>query len=114
MKLRWTIVVVSCVALTLASVFIWRFVQNRQLARDATSFRIRAEHGDAEAQFKLGSIYSKGKGVPTDLTEAVRWCRKAAEQGHVKAQFNLGQMYLRGQGVGRDYAEALKWIQEAA
>jgi len=118
LKLPWTIVVLSSVALILGSVFIWRFVRselsNRQLARDATAFRIRAERGDPEAQFKLGSFYSKGKGVPTDFVEAVRWYRKSAELGYAKAEYNLGYMYQEGKGVPQDHAEAVRWCRKAA
>lgn len=117
-KLRWTLVVVSSVALILASVFIWHFVRselnNRQLAKDAAAFRIRAERGDPEAQFKLGSFYSKGRGVPTDFVAAVRWYRKSAEQGYTKAEYNLSTMYREGKGVPQDNAEAERWCRKAA
>jgi TPR repeat protein len=52
-----------------------------------------AEQGDASAQFNLGQIYRKGKGVAQNDAEAAKWYRKAAEQGHVKAQYNLGVSY---------------------
>lgn len=118
MKLRRTIVVVSCVVLILGSVFIWHFVHSelnhRQLAKDATALRIRAEQRDAEAQFKLGSIYFKGKGVPKDFVEAVRWYRKSAEQGYAKAEYSLSDMYRGGKGVPQDYREAERWCRKAA
>lgn len=115
---RWTIGVVSCAALILGSVFVWHFVQselnNRQFAKDATALRIRADQGDAEAQFKLGSIYSKGKGVPSDFAEAVRWYRKSAEQGYTKAEYNLSTMYRDGKGAPQDFTEAERWCRKAA
>ena len=49
-------------------------------------YRRAAELGLAAAQFKLGSIYAGGIGVPQDDTESVKWYRKAAEQGHDGAQ----------------------------
>jgi TPR repeat protein len=117
-KPRWAIVVVSTLSLVLGSVFIWRFVRselnNRQLAKDAAAFRIRAEQGDPEAQLKLGSLYYKGKGVPTDFVEAVRWYRKSAEQGYAKAEYDLGYMYQEGKGVPQDHAEAVRWCRKAA
>ena len=115
---RIIIVVVSCAGLILGSVFVWRFVQSelndRQLAKDATALRIRAEQGDAEAQFKLGSSYFKGKGVPTDFAEAVRWYRKSAEQGYAKAEYNLGYVYREGKGVPQDFTAAERWCRMAA
>ncbi len=40
-----------------------------------------AEQGDADAQNRVGWMYSKGKGVPQDYAEALKWLRLAAEQG---------------------------------
>ncbi len=73
-----------------------------------------AEQGDADAQFNLGLMYSKGQGVPQDYAEAVKWFRKSAEQGDAAAQYNLGLMYRKGQGAPQDDAEALKWYRHAA
>ena len=52
-----------------------------------------AEDGNAQAQFNLGLMYAKGKGVLKDTAKAVEWYQKAAAQGDAQAQFNLGQMY---------------------
>ena len=60
------------------------------------------------------SMYAKGRGVPQNYTEAVRWYRLAAEHGFVKAMSNLGSMYSKGNGLPKDYALALRWYQEAA
>jgi hypothetical protein len=59
-------------------------------------------------------MYSQGRGVTQNKSEAVRWYRKAAEQGYDMAQCNLGLMYARGEGVAQDCAEAVKWFQKAA
>ena len=69
------------------------------LAQTGAELRVRAEQGDAPAQFMLGRMYANGDGVPQDAAEAVRWYRLAAEQGLAEAQFNLGVMYANGQGV---------------
>ena len=54
---------------------------------------IKAEQGDAEAQYNLGVSYYNGEGVAQDYAEAVKWWRKAAEQGYADAQYNLGLSY---------------------
>ena len=46
--------------------------------------------GDPDAQFNLGQAYKLGRGVPTDLTQAEDWYRRAAKQGHLQAEDNLG------------------------
>src|SRR5947207_4399890 len=94
---------------TLLSTIEW----NKQ-STAASETRTRAEQGDITAEFGLAHMYQKGRGVPQDYNEAVRWYRKGAEQGYAKAQFNLGDMYRDGEGVPQDYAEAVRWVHKAA
>ncbi|MBW2737831.1 MAG: sel1 repeat family protein [Deltaproteobacteria bacterium] len=69
---------------------------------------------DAEAQFKLGLKYERGKGVPKNPKKAVEFYRKAAEQGHADAQAMLGSMYDSGSGVPQDISEAARWYRLSA
>ena len=73
-----------------------------------------AEQGDASAQYNLGVMYEKGRGVPQGYAAAVTWWRKAADQGNASAQNNLGLMYDKGWGVPQDYAAAVSWYRKAA
>ena len=68
-----------------------------------------AEQGNITAQYNLGHMYEKGKGVPQDYKEAVRLYRLSAEQGDVDAQLKLGVSYGMGRGVPKDYALAHMW-----
>ncbi len=75
----------------------------------------RAEQGNANAQFFLGTIYDFGLyGEPENDAEAVRWFHKAADQGHVGAQFHLGHVHDNGEGVPENDAEAVRWYRLAA
>ncbi len=76
-------------------------------------WRPLAEQGHAEAQYNLGIVYYKGRGVPQDDAEAVTWYRKAAEQGYASAQFTLGLMYGSGKVVPKDYVSAHIWLNIA-
>ena len=76
--------------------------------------RIRAEANNEHAQFNLGGMLERGRGVAKDEAEAVAWYRKAAVQGHAGAQFNLGVMLAQGLGVAKDEAEAVAWFRKAA
>jgi TPR repeat protein len=58
-------------------------------------------------------LYAKGKGVPQDYTEAVRWYRLAAEQGNATAQNNLGGMYYGGNGVLANNVASHMWLNIA-
>jgi uncharacterized protein len=77
-------------------------------------WRPLAEQGDALAQYHLGVLYRKGRGVPQDDVQARQWYAKAAAQGQAKAQFNLGTLYFNGEGVPKDYQQALRWFRLAA
>ena len=43
-----------------------QFVLSKDYARAVQSFRKAAEDGNADAQFNLGVMYSKGRGVEQD------------------------------------------------
>jgi hypothetical protein len=79
-------------------------------------FRKAAEQGNADAQERLGEMYSYGQGgIAKDETLAVSWFRKAAEQGNAAAQNSLGVAYLTGQGgLAKDEAQAVSWYRKAA
>lgn len=70
--------------------------------------------GDKEAQFNVGAMYYKGRGVEVDKVKAFEWCHKAAVQGHPEAQFNVAAMYDEGDGIEVNKAKALEWFQKAA
>jgi TPR repeat protein len=73
-----------------------------------------AEQGDAAAQFRVGLIYYKGRGVRPDYREALRWFKKASLQGHLLAQYNVGYMNEKGEGTPQDHLEAAKHYRLAA
>ena len=54
-----------------------QFVLSKDYARAVQSFRKAAEDGNADAQFNLGVMYSKGRGVEQDYARAAHWYRKA-------------------------------------
>jgi hypothetical protein len=76
--------------------------------------RVQAERGNVEAQFALAQAYDRGRDVPKDKTEAVRWYRLAATQGDPFAQNALGDNYWEGTGVPKDDAQATRWWHLAA
>jgi TPR repeat protein len=79
---------------------------------------LRVDPSVINAQFNLGLMYQKGRGVQQDSKQAAAWYQKAAEQGStrasVQAQFNLGIMYQKGQGVQQDFKQAAAWYRKAA
>ncbi len=74
----------------------------------------KAESGNAEAQFALGSLLSKGEESARDSGAAFKWLMRAAEQDHAKAQEMVANCFHSGFGVTRDYDEAFKWYQKSS
>ncbi len=70
----------------------------------------RAESGDAEAQFRLGSAYDTGRDVPRDGAQARKWYQHSAEAGYAEAQNSMGSVLQ----AEKRYAEARPWYERAA
>jgi hypothetical protein len=77
-------------------------------------YELKAEQGDANAQYNMALLYQAGKSVPKDPEMAEMWYARAAVQGDVRAQYKLARMYYDGQGVPQNYGAALKWFTKAA
>ena len=66
------------------------------------------------AMYNLGILYSNGRGVQQDHSEAFKWYMKSAEFGDVEAMLKLGSAYENGLGVVKSYGEAFKWYMKAS
>lgn len=88
--------------------------EHRDYATALKEWQLLADKGDAEAEFRLGSMSEKGEGVPATLSQAATWYRKAADQGFSKAQYALGKLYADGRGILQDFVEAHKWLYLAS
>ena len=69
-----------------------------------------AEAGDTAAQYFLGEMHLRGRGVAQDFGLAAAWYEKAAEYGHPQAQAALGAMQMLGLGVPRHPGGAYFWL----
>lgn len=83
-----------------------------------TTFRQKAEAGDAVAQLEMGRAYEQGlawavklpagaaaleqKDPLVDLKKAADWYEKGAIQGNAEAQFRLGMLWLPSSGYGEN------------
>ncbi|HKB96025.1 MAG TPA: hypothetical protein VKB94_04195 [Rhizomicrobium sp.] len=83
--------------------------------QDAVKFLTQAaEKGQAVAQYRLGTLYERGQGVPADTAKAVHWYEMAANQGNRKAMHNLAVAYAGGTAGKKNMAEAARWFARAA
>ncbi|WP_186342991.1 tetratricopeptide repeat protein [Allochromatium palmeri] len=76
--------------------------------------RKAAEQDHVSAQFMLGALYEKGRGLIQDYGLAYDWYLRAAQQGNALAMERLGLMFARGRGVTQDLEQAYVWLNLAA
>lgn len=111
----------------------------RRAGRSAGLFKLAAESGLPEAQYRLGRALERGGGEragerasgdklgaaaaghpvadpAADPAAAVAWLRRAGEQGHTRALLDLGDMFSEGDvsGVAADGARAAFFWRKAA
>ena len=79
------------------------------LEDEEPALRVRANEGDAKAQFSLGWMYYYAKGVAEDSVQGVQWWQQAAAAGHAEAQWELAGAYASGRGLPRDHVTAQVW-----
>lgn len=65
-----------CITLLLANI---------SVASQLEALAVKANKGDADAQFHLGLMYGNGEGTPQDYKQAVKWYTKAANKGDADA-----------------------------
>lgn len=67
-----------------------------------------------EAYSILGEIYTNGLGVEQNLSEGLKYYKKAAETGDADAQNMVGNYYFNGEGTEQDLDKAFGYYQMAA
>lgn len=75
--------------------------------------QLKAEDGDAEAQFHLGALYANGRGVSFDVEQATKWLQNAAKQEQFSAMTLLGWIAIQQEDSNAGSA-AMEWYQKAA
>ena len=68
------------------------------------------EADDPIAQYFLGEMYLRGKGVDQDFEQAAAWYQKAAVGGHADAQSAIGSLEMLGLGVPRHPTSGYFWL----
>ena len=74
----------------------------------------KAEKGDTDAQYFLGTFYLSVVEEEKNQQKAVYWLQKAADGGNAEAQLKLGMMYAMGQKIPKDEKKAVSLVMQAA
>ena len=87
---------------------------------DVETQKYLAEKGSPAAAFFGGNRYHRGKVIPENYAEVLKWLlftstgNREVESELAQAQYNLEVMYSNGQGVPESNTEAVKWYRLAA
>ena len=85
------------------------------LAQNTTEIELKANEGDANAQFKLAELYNEKSDSLSDKKLAFKWALKSAQQGHEKAQLKVGYFYAyEPEVVKKNIDKAIEWFQKSA
>ena len=67
----------------------------------------------SDAEYAIGRMLLRGRGVPRDAKESVSWLKKAAQHNNPAGQYMLAAAYEAGWGVKIDEGEAYYWYRRA-
>lgn len=90
-------------------------MKNQELIEKIVFLYLKKEAslGNADAQYRLGTMYAAGKGVAESTVEVFQLYQKSAQQGNPFAQFQLGVLYDLGKGTVHAHDEAEKLYKQA-
>lgn len=99
-----------------------RYQESVRWAEEVQKYRAPAAQGDAEAEYRLASLFygpeARAREIPPDREAAIKLYHAAARKGHALAMYALGVIYqgkFAGDGIlFTDYVKAHMWYNLAA
>jgi len=79
----------------------------------ADVFQKACDKGDGGSCFILGSLVSKGMGIPQDASRSVKLFGQSCADGWPRGCGRLGESYLWGEGTAADAAKAMENFEKA-
>lgn len=72
-----------------------------------------AERADSKAMYQLAEMYSEGKGVPENFSEAAKWYRRSADAAYPEAHTAMGVISLvKAAGLAGDDESAVRFTSD--
>ena len=87
---------------------------SKDLSKAIDYYSRSADQNYAEAQYKLGNIYSEEQSDLHDIRKAIHYYSLAANQNYAKAQYKLGNIYSEEQSDLHDIRKAIHYYSLAA
>jgi len=89
------------------------YLQGHDAAAARIARRLAHRPGMPDAQYLLGLLYLRGRGVERDQAVGLAWIERAAAGGSALAEAELASRYFSGNGVPRDPHLARGWARKA-
>jgi uncharacterized protein len=83
--------------------------EKERSASKLAQIQVRANQGEADAQYLLGLMYLSGRYLVADVELGLDWLSAAAAQEHPKAQQTVADLSFEGKLVKRNLAIAEQW-----
>jgi S1-C subfamily serine protease len=72
-----------------------------------------ADRADPRAMYQLAEMYSEGKGVSENFSEAAKWYRRSADAGYPEAHTSMGVISLiKASGLAGDDESAARFVSD--
>ncbi|MDX1915298.1 MAG: hypothetical protein SFU55_06915 [Methylophilus sp.] len=91
-----------------------RYYQNKQYQSAIVQYMPLAKSGNAEAQTRLGVIYTFGYGVKIDYLKALSFFEQAKSKNNPEATYWYAQLLLNGLGIEKSPEKSLVWFEKSA
>ncbi len=82
----------------------------QDFAKAAYWYGKSAAQGLAPAQYRLATLYERGKGVAKDVDAALGWYERAAGLGNIRSMHNAAVLSAGSESRAPDYQRAYKWF----
>ena len=83
-------------------------------AIEVENTREKAQKGDAQAMYDMGTYYAKGDGVQANFNNAFTWFQRSAEAGHPAGWTEIGRFYKNGIGRSINYEKGYENYSKGA
>ena len=77
-------------------------------------YLVAAEQDHVLACWRIGVLYSNGRGVERSHALALRWFERSARLGNGDVMYYVADCYENGRGTARSLEKAIMWYRRAA
>jgi hypothetical protein len=70
--------------------------------------------GDGRGAYYLARMYEEGRGLKSNVSESLKWEKKAADKGVSLSQYYIGLEYIRGSNLSKNEELGMSYLEKSA